>query len=74
MKMRLNREQLDILDHTMHRTANGLFCGSSPDMQELVRAGFMVEAGFKSFVPDPYFKITGKGIEAFKNAKEEATP
>jgi hypothetical protein len=68
--MKMNREQLDILDHTMHRTANGLFCGNSPDMQELVKAGYMVEAGYKSFVPDPYFKITGKGIAAFKESQK----
>jgi len=66
--MKLNREQFDILDHTEHRAANGLFCGDTPDMQILVQNGLMVSAGRKSFVPDAYFRITGKGREALRDA------
>ena len=66
--MELNREQFEILDHTVHRAAGGLYCGDSPDMQELVKAGFMQSAGRKSFVPDEHFRITGKGREALRLA------
>ncbi len=62
--MNLSREQREILDHTVHRAAQGLFCGDSPDMRSLVAAGLMEEAGRKSFVPDTYFRITCKGREA----------
>lgn len=55
------------MDHTANRTANGLYCGDSPDMQELVAAGLMVSVGRKSFVPDEYFKLTAAGYEALKN-------
>jgi len=68
--MKLNREQLDILDHTEHRAAYGLFCGDSPDMQELVKDGLMVSAGRKSFVPDEYFRITGKGRGALREGNQ----
>lgn len=60
----MNKEQVEILDHTVSRAANGLYCGDSPDMRELVRLGLMQNAGRKSFVPDPYFRITTKGREA----------
>jgi len=62
----MNREQLAILDHTAHRAAGGFYCGDSPDMQELVKDGLMVSAGRKSFVPDEYFRMTGKGREAMR--------
>jgi len=61
----INQEQKEILDHTMHRAANGLYCGDSEDMQDLVKKGLMVSAGKKSFVPDEYFKITEKGRKVF---------
>ena len=66
--MAVHGEQLAILDHTAHRAAGGLYCGDSPDMQELVAAGLMVSAGRKSFVPDEYFGMTGAGREAMKEA------
>jgi len=64
----LNKEQLAILDHTAHRAAGGLYCGDSPDMQKLVDAGLMVPAGRKSFVPDEYFRMTGQGRKAMREA------
>jgi len=67
--MNLNKEQLAILDHTVSRAANGLYCGDSSDMQKLVEAGLMASQGRKSFVPDEYFCITAIGLEAIKNAK-----
>lgn len=60
----LTEEQVGILDHTIHRAACGLYCGDGPDMQVLVKKGMMQMAGRKTFVPDPYFRITGKGKAA----------
>lgn len=64
--MELNTEQKAILDHTAHRAAGGLFCGGGSDMQELVDLGLMESVGRKSFVPDEYFRMTGKGREALR--------
>ena len=69
--MTMNRQQVEILDHTESRAANGLFCGDSCDMQALVTAGLMVSAGRKSFVPDEYFRITGAGRKALYAARAE---
>lgn len=64
--MIITNSQREILDHTAHRTAGGLYCGDSDDMQELVRLGLMVSVGKKPFVPDEYFKLTGAGRKALK--------
>ncbi len=61
------QEHWDILDHTMHHTANGLYCGDSREMQDLVMAGFMTPMGSKSFCPDPYFSVSCIGRAAFNN-------
>lgn len=66
----LNREQIEILNHTVSRSAGGLYCGDSPDMQKLVEDGMMELAGRKSFVPDPYFRITSKGRDALNKDKQ----
>ena len=63
----LNYEQRAIMNHTMYRAANGLYCGDSPDMQILVAAGLMESAGKKSFVPDEYFRLTRKGRDLMKD-------
>ena len=69
--MTLTTNQFEILDHTEHRVANKQFCGGSRDMQELVTLGLMVSVGWKSFVPDEFFQITGKGQTVLKqNAKK----
>lgn len=65
----MNSEQIAILDHTVSRAANGLYCGDSPDMQELVSSGFMVSAGKTSFCPDEYFRITRKGKNALRDSR-----
>lgn len=62
----LNREQSEILYHTEHRAAGGFYCGGGKDMDALVAAGLMEYAGRKSFVPDPYYKITSKGRAALR--------
>ncbi len=67
--MKLTQKQWDILDHTAHRTARGFYCGNSEDMQTLVRLGLMVSAGWKSFVPDEYFKLTSAGRKTLKSQR-----
>jgi hypothetical protein len=62
----LSREQLSILDHTEHRAAGGYYCGGGKDMDALVAAGLMEYAGRKSFVPDPYYRITSAGRSAIR--------
>jgi len=66
--VKLSEEQVSILDHTEHRAAGGLYCGGGKDMDALVKAGLMQYVGRKSFVPDPYYRITGKGREALLKA------
>lgn len=65
MIIQLSREQMEILNHTIHRTANGLYCGGSDAMSELVRAGYMRSQGKTGFCPDEYFSITPLGREEF---------
>jgi hypothetical protein len=65
----LSTEQRDILYHTEHRAAGGLYCGGGKDMNALVAAGLMESAGRKSFVPDEYFRITGAGRRALRQAE-----
>jgi hypothetical protein len=63
--------QLGIIDHTLHRASvPGLFCGNSPDMQALVRLGYMASAGRVSWVPDEYFRITAAGRQAWQDWKD----
>lgn len=62
----MNNEQREILDHTANRAAGGLYCGGSPDMDWLCEQGLMQFAGKKSFVPDPYYRITPAGKDALK--------
>ena len=62
----LNREQVAILDHTIYRAANGLYCGGGSEMRSLVELGLMVCVGYKSFVPDGYFRITEAGRDAWR--------
>ena len=59
--MELNNEQKAIIEHTIK---NGIFCGGGKDMDELCESGLMEFAGKKSFVPDPYYRVTAKGKKA----------
>ena len=59
--MKLKKAHLEILHHTVYRASCQMFCGDSPEMQELVDAGLMRCLGHKSCVPDPYFGITREG-------------
>lgn len=62
----ISQEQYEILHHTEHRAAGGFYCGDSKHMQSLIAAGLMKSAGWKSFVPDEYFCITGAGRRALR--------
>jgi len=67
----MSDEQLSILDHTEHRAAGGFYCGGSPDMDALIAAGLMEFAGWKSFVPDAYYRITSKGRSVLRELKKQ---
>lgn len=67
----LNREQIAILDHTEHRAARGLYCGGGKEMNALVALGMMESAGRASWCPDEYFRITGKGRSALRQAQND---
>lgn len=66
--MSMNTEQLSILNHTENVKPRKVFCGDGPDMQELVRLGYMQSLGKVSWCPDEYFAITAAGIAALKEA------
>ena len=55
-----NDEHVEILKHTI-KCPGELYCGGSPEMDLLVERGYMESAGRKSFVPDEYYRLTGKG-------------
>ena len=54
----MNEEHAEILRHA-YKTQ--YYCGGSKEMDDLCESGMMKFAGRKSFVPDPYYKITPKG-------------
>lgn len=66
--MELTAEQLAILDHTIRRAPGELFCGDDPERLGLVDAGLMEFAGRKSFVPDPFYRVTPAGRDAVRKA------
>ena len=66
----LTPNMIAILDHTVHRAPRGMYCGSSLDMQALVKMGYMASAGKASFMVDEHFRITDAGREALRKAKE----
>jgi len=61
--MDLNKEQIEIIKHTIK---NNVFCGGGKDMDVLCEAGLMEYIGRKSFVPDPYYRVTTAGRNAVK--------
>ena len=71
MTLVLTKNQIDIMDHTLHRTANGRYCGNADDMRTLVKLGLMHPLGTTAFCPDEYFGITAKGKLAFKESSHE---
>ena len=58
---KLEPEQIEILHHAEQVK---FYCGGSKEMDVLVENGYMREAGKKSFVPDMYYQLTGKGKQA----------
>ncbi len=71
MNSNLSAEQVSILDHTANRAVGGFYCGGGPEMDHLVSLGLMVPAGGKSFVSDPYFRMTAAGREALREHKNK---
>jgi len=72
LPIKLNKEEKDILKHTLERAANKRFCGGSPDMDSLVDKGLMKDLGKVSFVPDNYYTITQEGEAALKGVSVES--
>lgn len=72
MNATLTNEQYEILHHTEHRAAGGLYCGGGKAMDDLVARGLMQCAGRKSFVPDAYYRITAAGRTMLRNRNQEA--
>ena len=58
--MEITEEHIEILTHAKRN--NRMFCGDSKEMQDLCKLQMMEYIGQKSFVPDPYFKITKDGM------------
>lgn len=63
---KLNQEHIGILQHTSRATKR-VYCGDSPEMQELVRMGFMRSLGKVAWCPDEYFTITESGVWALED-------
>lgn len=61
--MELSKEHIEIIKHSV-KSPQGLFCGGGKEMDELCDEGLMEYVGKKSFVPDPYYRATGKGRES----------
>ena len=64
--MNLTNEHKEIIKHTIK---NGIFCGGSKEMDELCEAGLMQYVGRKSFVPDPYYRVTSLGKKTVDTIK-----
>jgi len=67
--MELTKEHIGIMRHTRDRAAGGFYCGEIP--KELVDEGLMEYAGRKSFVPDPYYRLTSKGRTAIREVESD---
>lgn len=61
--MSVTKEMLGILKHTSSRAAGGLYCGEEAELDKLVELGYMECVGRKSFVVEPYYRLTRKGKE-----------
>lgn len=70
--MELSKEQIQVLEHTIYQAAGGLYCGEDDDVKTLCKLGMMEPAGRKSFVPDPYFRVTNLGREYLRCPKKES--
>lgn len=70
LKPTLTKEQVGILDHTLHRAAGGRFCGGGKDMDHLVEIGYMQYIGTPAWADDPFYAITRAGRKAFIELKE----
>lgn len=69
---KLTTEQKEILLHTKHRAAQGLYVGSSPDMLKLEALGLMKYRGRVAFCPDTYWSLTYGGEQVVAVLDEQA--
>jgi len=67
VQMELTKEHKEILIHT---EKNNFFCGDSQEMKDLCDLKLMEFAGKKSFVLDPYFKLTKDGRSILNDMRE----
>ncbi len=76
--MKLNKEHISILEHTINRPAGSPYCGDRKETDELCEVGFMRYVGKKPFVSDPYYGITNEGrkalVEQTSENKKSKTP
>lgn len=59
--MMLTSKHTEILEHTYFRAAGQTYCGMEHELDELCFIGFMQHVGRKSFVPEPYYRLTEYG-------------
>jgi len=67
--MTLNKEEIEILYHTLNKASGKRYCGGSEAMDSLVSKGFMKYLGRIAFVPDPYYTITAEGMLILERSK-----
>ncbi len=67
--MKLEPEHYDIIDHAINRGAGGRYCGGGDTMDELVAIGLMEFVGKPAWCPDPYYGVTDKGMEVYREWK-----
>ena len=61
MTVKLTKNQILILGHTVNRAVGGYFCGESLNMLKLTKLGLMEPAGKKACCDDKFYKITAWG-------------
>lgn len=69
--MSVTKAEWDILWHTGHRAAQGLYCcdEADPAMKGLVEKGLMECVGRVAWVPEPYYRLTTQGREVLKTQR-----
>lgn len=69
----IDKEEREILWHTVHRAAGGRYCGGGPAMGSLVAKGLMQCIGTPGWAPDSFYTITRAGVEALRAYDAEKT-
>lgn len=70
MSEKLTKEEYSIINHTLTRSANKLYCCPEKEVSILLGKNLMEFAGVVPFVPDPYWRVTKKGEEAYNQELE----